>query len=160
MGRLILGEYTGWGFGLSVLAKPDGLATRAGRCRTPEQSDASEVVEGLRPGIGRGPSAWGGLAAGRRAGVGGGLLLGAGEDVDLVVGVVVGEFVGLEHGGAVEGQVDLVGVGGGGAHDEDVDVQAHAVRAKLMSSDFRLRKLFPGARKACPERSRTDRQYE
>jgi len=31
MGRLILGEYTGWGFGLSVLAKPDGLATRAGR---------------------------------------------------------------------------------------------------------------------------------
>jgi CubicO group peptidase (beta-lactamase class C family) len=31
MGHLILGEYNGWGFGLSVLAKPDGLATRAGR---------------------------------------------------------------------------------------------------------------------------------
>jgi CubicO group peptidase (beta-lactamase class C family) len=31
MGRLILGENTGWGFGVSVLTKPDGLATRAGR---------------------------------------------------------------------------------------------------------------------------------
>ena len=31
MGRLILGENAGWGFGVSVLTKPDGLATRAGR---------------------------------------------------------------------------------------------------------------------------------
>lgn len=31
MGRLILGENMGWGFGVSVLTKPDGLATRAGR---------------------------------------------------------------------------------------------------------------------------------
>jgi CubicO group peptidase (beta-lactamase class C family) len=31
MGRLILGENTGWGFGVSVLIKPDGLAMRAGR---------------------------------------------------------------------------------------------------------------------------------
>jgi CubicO group peptidase (beta-lactamase class C family) len=31
MGRMILGENTGWGFGVSVLTKPDGLATRAGR---------------------------------------------------------------------------------------------------------------------------------
>jgi CubicO group peptidase (beta-lactamase class C family) len=31
MGRLILGENTGWGFGVSVLTKHDGLATRAGR---------------------------------------------------------------------------------------------------------------------------------
>jgi CubicO group peptidase (beta-lactamase class C family) len=30
-GRLILGENMGWGFGLSVLTKPDSLATRAGR---------------------------------------------------------------------------------------------------------------------------------
>jgi CubicO group peptidase (beta-lactamase class C family) len=31
MGRLILGENTGWGFGVSVLIKPDGLAPRPGR---------------------------------------------------------------------------------------------------------------------------------
>jgi CubicO group peptidase (beta-lactamase class C family) len=31
MGRPIFGENTGWGFGVSVLTKPDGLATRAGR---------------------------------------------------------------------------------------------------------------------------------
>jgi CubicO group peptidase (beta-lactamase class C family) len=31
MGRLIFGENTGWGFGVSVLTKPDSLATRAGR---------------------------------------------------------------------------------------------------------------------------------
>lgn len=31
MGRLILGANTGWGFGVSVLIEPDGLATRAGR---------------------------------------------------------------------------------------------------------------------------------
>jgi CubicO group peptidase (beta-lactamase class C family) len=31
MGRLILGENMSWGFGLSVLTKPDGLGTRAGR---------------------------------------------------------------------------------------------------------------------------------
>jgi CubicO group peptidase (beta-lactamase class C family) len=31
MGRLILGENAGWGFGVSVLTKPDGLATHAGR---------------------------------------------------------------------------------------------------------------------------------
>jgi CubicO group peptidase (beta-lactamase class C family) len=30
-GRLILGENAGWGFGVSVLNKPDGLATRVGR---------------------------------------------------------------------------------------------------------------------------------
>ncbi|HXN65947.1 MAG TPA: serine hydrolase domain-containing protein [Candidatus Acidoferrales bacterium] len=30
-GRLILGENMGWGFGVSVLTKPDGLAKRAGR---------------------------------------------------------------------------------------------------------------------------------
>jgi len=28
---IIEGENTGWGFGVSVLTKPDGLATRAGR---------------------------------------------------------------------------------------------------------------------------------
>jgi CubicO group peptidase (beta-lactamase class C family) len=31
MGRLILGANTGWGFGVSVLIEPDGLATHAGR---------------------------------------------------------------------------------------------------------------------------------
>jgi CubicO group peptidase (beta-lactamase class C family) len=31
MGRPIFGENSGWGFGVSVLTKPDGLATRAGR---------------------------------------------------------------------------------------------------------------------------------
>lgn len=31
MGQLILRQNTGWGFGVSVLTKPDGLATRAGR---------------------------------------------------------------------------------------------------------------------------------
>ena len=31
MCRLIFGENTGWGFGVSVLTKADGLATRAGR---------------------------------------------------------------------------------------------------------------------------------
>jgi CubicO group peptidase (beta-lactamase class C family) len=31
MGRLILGEKTGWGFGVSVLVEPDGLASKAGR---------------------------------------------------------------------------------------------------------------------------------
>jgi CubicO group peptidase (beta-lactamase class C family) len=31
MGRLILGPNTGWGFGVSVLVKPDSLATRPGR---------------------------------------------------------------------------------------------------------------------------------
>jgi CubicO group peptidase (beta-lactamase class C family) len=31
MGRLILGPNTGWGFGVSVLVKPDGLAARPGR---------------------------------------------------------------------------------------------------------------------------------
>ena len=31
MGRVILGENAGWGFGVSVLTKPDGLAMRPGR---------------------------------------------------------------------------------------------------------------------------------
>lgn len=31
MGRLILGANAGWGFGVSVMTEPDGLATRPGR---------------------------------------------------------------------------------------------------------------------------------
>jgi CubicO group peptidase (beta-lactamase class C family) len=31
MGRMILGEKTGWGFGMSVLVEPDGAASKAGR---------------------------------------------------------------------------------------------------------------------------------